>query len=169
MQHCCKMSWIAWQCWEFYHPWKEKPSSDICWKRSSKGGGKMHNITIQPTRFLAMFELNKLNVFCCPFYCCLISKKQTWHVQYTFLNISLPLFSMTTRWNFPVRCFMKELPLCVPFCLFFTANSFSPWRPQAFLIFSLLLQKLSLFSCNEICFLCFLPLSVIRVRVDIKI
>ena len=40
-------------------PTKRKAFQPFCWKTSSKGGGKMRNIAIQPTRFLAMFELNK--------------------------------------------------------------------------------------------------------------
>ena len=59
----------------------------------------------------------------------LISKKETLHVQDTFLYISLPLFCTTTMWNFPkLFCYTffwgNVVHVLVHF--FFHCRSFSP-------------------------------------------
>ena len=56
----------------------------------------------------------------------LISKKATLHVQHTFLYISLPLFCMTTTWNFqkPLSYTFYGGNVCVLVHFSFTAAHF---------------------------------------------
>ena len=71
----------------------------------------------------------------------LISKKATFDMQHTFFYISLPLFCMTTTWNFqklPGYTFYGgNVVRVLVHIFFFHCCSFSPWWQLAFLIFSL--------------------------------
>ena len=79
----------------------------------------------------------------------LLSKKATLHVQHTFLCISLPLFCMTTRWNFQKlfyrgkvilffqqkKSLLRFLSLALHLC-----RPFSPWVSLASRLLSLFLR-----------------------------
>ena len=71
----------------------------------------------------------------------LITKKATFDMQHTFFYISLPLFCMTTTWNFqklPGYTFYGgNVVRVLVHIFFFHCCSFSPWWQLAFLIFSL--------------------------------
>ena len=71
----------------------------------------------------------------------LISKKATFDLQHTFFYISLPLFCMTTTWNFQklsgYTFYGGNVVRVLVHIYFFHCCSFSPWWQLAFLIFSL--------------------------------
>ena len=95
----------------------------------------------------------------------LFSKKWTFHVQHTFLYISLPMFCMTATWNFQkllsytfyglkCRTFSRSLFFPLPFT--FTLH----WWPLAFLILSPPLQNCHVVLPTKKCLLCFLSLAL---------
>ena len=97
----------------------------------------------------------------------LISKQATLHVQHTFLYISLPLFCMTTMWNFQKLLSYTFFGINVvrvvvePFFslpLIFTLH----WWLLAFLILSPLLQNFLVVLPTKKCLLCFFFISCPR-------
>ena len=92
----------------------------------------------------------------------LISLKTILHVQHTFLYICLPLFSMTTRWNFqklPGYMFYGGNVVRVLVHFFFHVTHFYPGGCKHF-SFSHHNYKISCCSSNQKCLLCFFSLAL---------
>jgi len=68
-----------------------------------------------------------------------------------------------------VTCFMKELPYVFLFASFFTAAYFHLGGHRHFSFSHCRYKNVLVFVAMKYCFVCFLPLSIIHVVVDIEI